>query len=208
MYKKNEEERNEIKIIIIGNSGVGKTNLVNAVIGLEFQENDIPTISGSFFSKRFTFNDKVYTANIWDTAGQEAYKGITQLFFRGSEIVILVYDICSLTSFKALNNWYELCEDTINNEHIYAIVGNKNDLYLNSEVNEKEAKAYADSKNIKFKLVSAKTNPKGFIDFVEELIMDYKKITNNIRRQTIKIQKNDVKLKKEEKCLGCNKNAN
>ena len=45
MYKKNEEERNEIKIIIIGNSGVGKTNLVNAVIGLEFQENDIPTIT-------------------------------------------------------------------------------------------------------------------------------------------------------------------
>ena len=133
---KKEDEKEEIKIILIGDSGVGKTNLVNSVMGLSFLENESPTVSGSFYSKKYEINDNTYIANIWDTAGQEAYKGITQLFFRGSEIVILVYDICSSSSFESLNQWYELCQDTINNEHIYAIVGNKNDLYLNSEVNE------------------------------------------------------------------------
>ena len=202
---KKEDEKEEIKIILIGDSGVGKTNLVNSVMGLSFLENESPTVSGSFYSKKYEINDNTYIANIWDTAGQEAYKGITQLFFRGSEIVILVYDICSSSSFESLNQWYELCQDTINNEHIYAIVGNKNDLYLNSEVNENEAKAFADNKNIKFKLVSAKCNPQGFIDFIEELIMDYKKITK-VRRKSIKIEKKDKKIKKDEKCFGCNKN--
>ena len=202
---KKEDEKEEIKIILIGDSGVGKTNLVNSVMGLSFLENESPTVSGSFYSKKYEINDNTYIANIWDTAGQEAYKGITQLFFRGSEIVILVYDICSSSSFESLNQWYELCQDTINNEHIYAIVGNKNDLYLNSEVNENEAKAFADNKNIKFRLVSAKCNPKGFIDFIEELIMDYKKITK-VRRKSIKIEKKDKKIKKDEKCFGCNKN--
>ena len=202
---KKEDEKEEIKIILIGDSGVGKTNLVNSVMGLSFLENESPTVSGSFYSKKYEINDNTYIANIWDTAGQEAYKGITQLFFRGSEIVILVYDICSSSSFESLNQWYELCQDTINNEHIYAIVGNKNDLYLNSEVNENEAKAFADNKNIKFRLVSAKCNPQGFIDFIEELIMDYKKITK-VRRKSIKIEKKDKKIKKDEKCFGCNKN--
>ena len=202
---KKGDEKEEIKIILIGDSGVGKTNLVNSVMGLSFLENESPTVSGSFYSKKYEINDNTYIANIWDTAGQEAYKGITQLFFRGSEIVILVYDICSSSSFESLNQWYELCQDTINNEHIYAIVGNKNDLYLNSEVNENEAKAFADNKNIKFRLVSAKCNPQGFIDFIEELIMDYKKITK-VRRKSIKIEKKDKKIKKDEKCFGCNKN--
>ena len=207
MNKSNEEERNEIKIILIGNSGVGKTNLINGVFGLKFKEIDTPTINGSFITKKFTFNDVDYMANIWDTAGQEAYIGITQLFFRGSEIVILVYDISSKSTFESLNSWYELCEDTINNDHIYAIVGNKNDLYLNSEVKENEAKAYADSKNIKFRLVSAKNDPQGFTDFIEELIMDYKKITKNVRRNrnTLKIKKNNIKNGKEEKCIRCDK---
>ena len=94
-------EINEIKIILIGNSGVGKTNLINTSIGLNFNHVENTTASSSFVAKEFIINDEKYTANLWDTAGQEAYRGITQLFFRGSEIVILVYDICSPTSFNA-----------------------------------------------------------------------------------------------------------
>ena len=195
MSKKNENE--EIKVILIGDSGVGKTNLINTSIGLEFSKTDSPTVSGSFVSKIYTINDKQYIINLWDTAGQEAYKGITQLFFRDSQIVILVYDICSTTSFKSLDNWFELCEDTINNEHIYGFVGNKNDLYLNAEVTENEGKEFAQSKNSKFKLVSAKEDPQSFIDFVEELIIEFKKIKKINRRQSIKINKSDMTIKNE-----------
>ena len=195
MSKKNENE--EIKVILIGDSGVGKTNLINTSVGIEFSKIDSPTVSGSFISKIYTINDKQYIINLWDTAGQEAYKGITQLFFRDSQIVILVYDICSSVSFKSLENWFELCEDTINNEHIYGFVGNKNDLYLNAEVTENEGKEFAQSKNSKFKLVSAKEDPQSFIDFVEELIIEFKKIKKINRRQSIKINKSDMTIKNE-----------
>ena len=203
MSKKNEEE--EIKVILIGDTEVGKTSLINVSIGLDFNPNQQVTISGSCTSKTIMINDKTYNINLWDTAGLEEYRGISQLFYRGAEIVILVYDICSLSSFNSLENWYEICEDTIGNEHIYGIVGNKNDLYLQSETNVNDAKKFAESKNAKFKLVSAKDDPKGFVDFLDELVINYKKISHVSRRETIRldIKKNLNKNKNKENGLKC-----
>ena len=203
--QKNENELNEIKIILIGDSGVGKTNLINTTIGLDFNKGENPTVSGSFVCKNLIINDKKYVLNLWDTAGQEIYKGITQIFYKGSEIIILVYDICSLSSFNSLEEWYQICEDTINNEHIYGIVGNKFDLFLESKTNDNDAKKFAESKKAKFKLVSAKKDPKGFNDFIEELVIDYKKIDKVMRRQSIKLNKQKSLNKNKEKCSKCHK---
>ena len=191
---------NEIKIILIGNSGVGKTNLINTSIGLNFNQVENSTASSSFVAKEIIINDEKYIANLWDTAGQEEYRGITQLFFRGSEIVILVYDICSPSSFTALDEWYDLCESTINNDHIYGIVGNKNDLYLESQVKEDDAIKYAESKNVKFKLVSAKEDPESFVSFVRDLIINYKNINQKPRSQSIKINKHERKNENKKGC--------
>ena len=209
MSKKNENEEEEIKVILIGDSGVGKTNLINTSVGLKFNQAENPTVSGSFVSKNIIINDKKYIINLWDTAGQEVYRGITQLFYRGAEIVVLVYDICSLSSFNSLEEWYEISEDTINTEHIYGIVGNKNDLYLESKTNEDDAKKYAESKNAKFKLVSAKEDPKGFVDFIEDLVIDYKKINKVFRKQTLKIdrKKSVNNNNNKENCFKCQNNA-
>ena len=205
MSKKNENEEEEIKVILIGDSDVGKTNLINVSVGLDFNPNEQITISASCSSKKLMINDKKYNINFWDTAGREEYRGIAQLFYRGAEIVILVYDICSLSSFNSLENWYEICEDTIGNEHIYGIVGNKNDLYLQSETNVNDAQKFAESKNAKFKLVSAKDDPKGFVDFLYELVINYKKISHVSRRETIRldIKKNLNKNKNKENGLKC-----
>ena len=204
MYDKNENEneRFEIKVILIGNSGVGKTKLINRSIGLDFNNNDTSTVSGSFVSKVLTINKKQYIINIWDTAGEELYRGITQLFFRGSEIIILVYDICSSSTFESLERWYERCEEIIDNDHIYGIVGNKSDLYLNSQVNDIDAKKFAELKNAKFRLVSAKNDPQSFVDFVEELVKDYKNLAKNSRTNSIKIEKEKIG-KNKEICHGC-----
>ena len=196
-----ESQTEEIKVILIGRSGVGKTNLINTSIGLHFNSNECTTVSGSYVAKEYIINDKKYVAHLWDTAGQEAYRGITQLFFRDSKIIILVYDICSSSSLKDLNEWYEICEDTINNEHIYGIAGNKKDLYLEEEVSEEEGRKFAESKNAKFKLVSAKDDPQSFIEFVEELIIELKKIIKNPRRKSIKINnKAQENPEKKESC--------
>ena len=204
MYDKNENEneRFEIKVILIGNSGVGKTKLINTSIGLDFNNNDTSTVSGSFVSKVLTINKKQYIINIWDTAGEELYRGITQLFFRGSEIIILVYDICSSSTFESLERWYERCEEIIDNDHIYGIVGNKSDLYLNSQVNDIDAKKFAELKNAKFRLVSAKNDPQSFVDFVEELVKDYKNLAKKSRSNSIKIEKEKIG-KNKEICHGC-----
>ena len=206
MSKKNEEE--EIKVILIGDTQVGKTSLINVTVGTGFNPDEQVTISASCSSKKLMINDKKYNINLWDTAGQEEYRGIAQLFYKGADIVILVYDISSLSSFNSLENWYEICEDTINTEHIYGIVGNKNDLYLQSETNVNDAQKFAESKNAKFKLVSAKDDPKGFVDFLDELIINYKKISQVSRRKTIKLDKNKNlnKNKNKENCFKCQNN--
>ena len=202
-----DADSEEIKIILIGDSGVGKTNLINTCVGLGFNESENPTITGYFNSKTMVINDKTYSLNLWDTAGQESYRGLTQLFFRGAEIIILAYDITSRKTFESLDEWYEISEDTINNEHIYGIVGNKNDLFVNAEITEEEGDNYAKSKNAKFKLVSAKETPGSFIKFVEELVIDYKKIDISNRKMSVKLNK--VKEDKEhkshikEKCIKC-----
>ena len=196
-----ENEKLEIKVILIGNSGVGKTKLINTSVGLDFNNYDNTTVSGCFVTKQLKIKDKDFIINIWDTAGQELYRGITQLFFRGSDIIILVYDICSSDSFNGLENWYKTCENIIDNEHVYGIVGNKCDLYLNSVVKENEAKEYAQLKNAKFKLVSAKENPKGFVDFIKDLVILYNQITKTHRSESIKIErKKDNKNNKDTCC--------
>jgi small GTP-binding protein len=202
-----DADSEEIKIILIGDSGVGKTNLINTCVGLGFNESENPTITGYFNSKTMVINDKTYSLNLWDTAGQESYRGLTQLFFRGAEIIILAYDITSRKTFESLDEWYEISEDTINNEHIYGIVGNKNDLFVNAEITEEEGDNYAKSKNAKFKLVSAKETPGSFIKFVEELVIDYKKIDISERTMSVKLNKvkedKEHKSKIKEKCIKC-----
>ena len=164
----------EIKAILVGSSGVGKTNLINVSVGKEFNEELKPTICCSLLQKNIIINNSKYCINLWDTMGQEAYKGISKLFFREAQIVIFVYDITSKESFNSLEEWIQMANDVINGDYISGIVGNKNDLYLQAEVSEEEAEKFAKEKKMKFKLVSAKNDPQSFEDFLIELIKNIK----------------------------------
>ena len=171
---KNDDDAIEIKAILVGSSGVGKTNLINVCVGQSFNPETKPTNCASLLQKQLEINNLKYVVNLWDTMGQEAYKGISKLFFREAQIVIFVYDITSSESFKNLEEWIQMANDTIGGDYISGIVGNKNDLYLQAEVSEEEAKNYADSKKLKFRLVSAKEDPQSFDEFLLELVKEYK----------------------------------
>ena len=164
----------EIKAILVGNSGVGKTNLINVSVGQGFDAESRSTNCCSLVQKNLTINNLKYCVNLWDTMGQEAYKGISKLFFREAQIVIFVYDITSKESFNSLEEWIQMANDVINGDYISGIVGNKNDLYLQAEVSEEEAEKFAKEKKMKFKLVSAKNDPQSFEDFLIELIKNIK----------------------------------
>lgn len=164
---------NEIKAILLGNAGVGKTNLINLTVGIPFNKNEKSTISNTFVTKKIKLDNKEYGIDLWDTAGQERYYNITKIFFKGSQIIIFVYDITTQESFDGLNKWIEMAEQIVDGKYVCAIVGNKNDLYLKGKVDEKQAREFAKKKEYKFKLVSALKDPKGFQDFLEELAKEY-----------------------------------
>jgi len=201
MEKAGDQQNNSMKVILLGNSGVGKTNLINTSVGQQFQEDTSVTTSGSFSQKNIKIGDEEFSLNLWDTAGQEKYESITKIFLKKSEIVIFVYDITDIRSFNDLEKWINLTEEMIDNEHICGIVGNKEDLYSVEQVKAETARKYADSKKMQFQLVSAKDNPAGFINFLKELVMEHKGLSKSERRDTIGLRKENHKnSKKNQKC--------
>ena len=168
----NIEEEEEIKVILVGEMGTGKTSLINTAIGLNFQEKLASTTTNSIMNKTMTINGKSYSVNLWDTIGQEKYRSLTKIFLKGAKIVIFVYDITNLNSFKELNYWFESTKEIINEKIVMGIVGNKSDLFLKEEVKESDARALAKQKGFDFALTSAK-NSTMFCEFLEKLLKKY-----------------------------------
>jgi len=199
------DDKSEIKVILIGNPGVGKTNLINTSLGLNFDSQYNSTSSGSFRTKKLIIDDKLYTLNLWDTAGQETYKAITKIFIKNSQIVIFVYDITDVHSFNELDDWIDMCKQNLNpDEYISGIVGNKSDLYLHEQVTEKEARKFAEERGMKYALVSAKENPEAFELFLKDLIdgnpMFQSTIINSPENKGKIELKNTDSEKKKKKC--------
>ena len=194
----------KIKVILIGESGVGKTNLINVSIGQDFNEQEQTTFSCSFVEKGFEIDKKLYILNIWDTIGQEKFRNLTKLFFKDSKIVILVYDKSQIETFTALNYWSNQVKECLGDDIILAIIGNKEDLDESpNDVNMEEARDYSENLNAKFRLVSAKENPKGFISFLKELLIDYinKYSNKNVgNSDKVVLDKKTIKKKKKSKC--------
>jgi Ras-related protein Rab-1A len=202
MEKENEQQNNSMKVILLGNSGVGKTNLINTSVGQDFQEDTVATTTGTFSEKNLKIGEETYSLNLWDTAGQEKYDSITKIFLKKSEIVIFVYDITDVNSFNGLEKWIKLAEEMIDNEHVCGIVGNKEDLYTKEQVKGEMARKYAESKKMQFQLVSAKDNPIGFINFLVDLVIEHKGLSKPEKRETIGLNKEDHKaFKRNKKCI-------
>ena len=163
---------NEIKVILVGESGTGKTSLINATMGLKFQEHLDTTSTNNFSSKTIKINNTEYTLNLWDTIGQEKFRSLTKIFIKDSRIALLVYDITNEKSFKELDYWYKIIHDILGDETIIGVCGNKQDLIMKEKVKEEDAKAYAENKNLAFRLTSAK-NPLSFNKFLDELVKKY-----------------------------------
>ena len=164
-----------IKIVLLGESGVGKTNLINVSMGKEFQQNSDSSLSSSFVSSDYKVGNKVYTYVLWDTAGQESYRSLNKIFIKNTKVVIFVYSIENYKSFQELDYWVNIAKEELGDNSIYAIIGNKSDLYDEQEVKDEEAEKYAEEHNMKIKFTSALADAKGVNSFLNELISDYVK---------------------------------
>ena len=195
-----EDKSNSIKIILVGDSGTGKTNLITVSAGMEFNSNSLTTTSCSYVQKIINKDGKDYKINLWDTIGQEKYRSLTKIFLKDSKIVIFVYDITNRETFESLVFWKKIIDEVLGNGPIFGVVGNKMDLYYDEKVKEEEGEEYANKIGAKFLLTSAKNDSKGFNKLIEQMLEDYlnKSYDDTTRIESIVI--NRIPKKKKSCC--------
>ena len=186
-----------IKITLIGNSGVGKTSIINQYIDQTFDEANAATIGANYSEKVITKNNKEYELNIWDTAGQEKFHSVGKHFYKDAYIVCLVYDITSQDSLEQLETiWYPDIKKYGEKYTILAVVGNKSDLYENDNLaDENQAKEFAQSINATFMLTSAKTGD-GIEKLFDTLVDKFLCSDFNSKYKEMKQIKGDIKVLK------------
>ena len=167
------EEEIEIKLILLGESGVGKTSIIKRYYQDIFNPDQESTLSTNFATKDLVINNKKIKLNLWDTIGQEKYRSLSTYFLKETEIVILVYSIASRKSFNELNYWYNLFIDNIGKNAILGVIGNKSDLISKQEVPDKDGIAFAKKHNALFAQISVKENKIGIDAFIDNLIREY-----------------------------------
>lgn len=148
----------EVKICILGDSGVGKSSLVQRFVHNTFTVGNESTIGASYLSKTIVIGDRTIKFNIWDTAGQEKYRALAPMYYRGSQACVIVYDVTSLASYKSVTGWIRELQSHAPSEVVLALAANKSDLTTKSTVSVKEAKTLADNIGAIFVETSAKNS--------------------------------------------------
>ena len=137
-----------LKIVIIGDSGVGKSNLLSRFTLNQFQQDSKATIGVELQSKLYEINGKKVRIQLWDTAGQERYKSLTSAYYKGAKGAMIVYDITNSDTFDSVEKWYKQVKDLGNSEIEMIQIGNKNDLKQHRKVNVEKATEKAKSLGI------------------------------------------------------------
>lgn len=130
-------------MILIGDSGVGKSNLLMRFTRNEFNMDSKSTIGVEFANRTITIDSKTIKAQIWDTAGQERYRAITSTYYRGAYGAFIVYDIAKASSFENVETWLTELREHASPDIVIMLVGNKSDLRHVREVTTEQARQYA-----------------------------------------------------------------
>jgi len=143
------------KVVLIGDSGVGKSNLLSRFTRNEFNLETKSTIGVEFATRSIQADGKTIKAQIWDTAGQERYRAITSAYYRGAVGALLVYDIAKNVTFKNVERWLAELRENAAGNIVIMLVGNKSDLRHLREVPTETAKDFAEKNSLLFIETSA-----------------------------------------------------
>ena len=194
------------KVMLIGDSGVGKSSLMMRICDEKFNPTFFPTIGVDFKIKTFYQNSQSIKLQIWDTAGQERFKAITNAYYRGAHGLIVVFDVANRQSFNSVDSWLSDIENLKTGNVIRILVGNKCDLQDQREVNEEEARLYAENMGMQYIETSAKNDTnvqKAMLSLNDEMkkAVIKKKKLENVEVKKLQIQQT---LKAAEKiATGC-----
>ena len=193
-----------IKILVLGESGVGKTSLLLRYCEDDYSNNHLPTIGVDFKIKSISIKDKKYKLQIWDTAGQERFQKITKTYYRSSNGVILTYDITDINSFNKLRHWIKEIDEAAPENVIKILVGNKCDVENSlRQVSIEDGQKIATKNGMKFYESSAKTKynvNEAFNDLAKN-IAESNEINSVNKKKGFGIN-SKIETKKKSKC--CN----
>ena len=195
------------QILIIGDSLVGKTCLIQRYANGIFKEDYITTVGLDFHTKQEMINNLTVSIKLWDTAGQERFKALTASFFRNADGVVLAYDVTNSESFDNLKFWINSIKTNLFEKNIFIpiiIIGNKIDLEDMRDISKDIANKFAKENNFKYFETSAKTGEgvdEAFRDLVNQILANSDKNEEAAKeRKSVKIEDNQVDKKKKKGC--------
>ena len=205
-----EEYDMMIKVILIGDSGVGKTNIMSKFLKNQFMENSKATVGVEFGSKLFNHEGHKIKAQIWDTAGQEKYKAITGAYYKGSKGALVVYDITRKETFATIEKWVNDLKTTGEPKITIIIIGNKSDLSDKRQVPKEQGEEKAKSFGCAFLETSAFSGDnidKAFEIMVKEIYEKFSsdntgddQLDSGEKAEDIKLDKEKASDKNKKKC--------
>ncbi|GMY05002.1 ras-related protein RABA2a [Fagus crenata] len=156
MARRADEEYDYLfKVVLIGDSGVGKSNLLSRFTRNEFCLESKSTIGVEFATRTLQVEGRTVKAQIWDTAGQERYRAITSAYYRGALGALLVYDVTKPTTFENVSRWLKELRDHADSNIVIMLIGNKTDLKHLRAVATEDAQGYAEKEGLSFIETSA-----------------------------------------------------
>jgi small GTP-binding protein len=203
-HKLSEEYDMMFKVLLLGDSGVGKSSLLLRYTKNQFSTDMRATIGVEFGIKYLELDNFQIKVQIWDTAGMERYRAMTSAYYKGAKGVIVVYDICRKITFDNLDKWIDDFRSKADQDAVILIVGNKSDSKDKREVNSEEGKTKAEKNNTAFMETSAKSSEnvqKAFFELCKEILKNYKEknsdmindIEENKKKNNGKFNKNRSK---------------
>ena len=192
------------KIVLIGDTSVGKSCLLTRFADDQFTDNYVTTIGVDFRFKTMIVMDKIIKVQVWDTAGEERYRSITNAYYRGAEGILIVFDLTNEESFKSIQNWINEVTVFTGKDVIIICLGNKSD--LKSEISKNTIDEFKKKTNLEIFNVSAKTGEgveEAFKHIIELLIKkntDKKEENNAINLTPNTNNNNSPTDKKKESC--------
>jgi small GTP-binding protein len=193
----------QIKVVLLGDSGVGKSSIVVRFVADNFKSDPEATLGASYMGKSLQVGDKTIKFNIWDTAGQERYHSLAKMYYRDANAAIMVYDITKRGSYEGLKKWHRELTESGPKEMAVVVAGNKEDLVESEAVSPDEVSTWAKSIGAVFKKTSAKTNfgvEQIFKELAFKLFPDEQEVIP-VRRDTVTVKDRSKSIsRKKKKC--------
>ena len=199
------ENVERVKIIFVGDAGVGKTTIISRIMDNPFNDAYEPSIGVDFMSKIITFQNTKINLQMWDPSGQEKYKGLIPAYVRNSSIIFLIYDVSSKSSFDNIPNWINFIKDKEKNATL-VLCGNKIDI-SERQVKKEEGEALAQKEKIAFFEVSAKTG-EGIKDMFYDSVADLLEVNGLLKVNGYDLDKKSLVKELLQENENENKNEN